>query len=56
MMYDGANLYDNALHQLENISFVYTVSPVISSEALSRIKQCAVSGDINMLKTLLKPL
>lgn len=56
MMYDGANLYDNALHQLENISFDYTVSPVISSEALSRIKQCAVSGDINMLKTLLKPL
>ncbi len=53
---DGVELYEGALHQLENISFSYTVPSLVSSGAMQKIAAAVKSGNINMLKSLLKTL
>ena len=56
MLCDGETLYSDEMHALEGVDFSYTVPAVASSGAVAEIKRAARSGDINLLKSLLKPL
>lgn len=56
MLRDGVTLYSDEMHALEDVDFSYTVPAVASSGAVAEIKKAARSGDINLLKSLLKPL
>lgn len=56
MLCDGETLYSDEMHALEGVDFSYTVPAVVSSGAVTEIKKAARSGDINLLKSLLKPL
>lgn len=56
MLCDGETLYSDEMHALEGVDFSYTVPAVASSGAVDEIKKAARSGDINLLKSLLKPL
>lgn len=56
MLRDGKTLYSDEMHALEGVDFSYTVPAVASSGAVDEIKKAARSGDINLLKSLLKPL
>ena len=56
MLRDGKTLYSDEMHALEGVDFSYTVPAVASSGAVDEIKKAARSGDINLLKRLLKPL
>lgn len=56
MLRDGVTLYSDEMHALEGVDFSYTIPAVASSGAVDEIKKAARSGDINLLKSLLKPL
>ena len=56
MLCDGETLYSDEMHALEGVDFSYTIPAVASSGAVAEIKKAARSGDINLLKSLLKPL
>lgn len=56
MLCDGETLYSDEMHALEGVDFSYTIPAVASSGAVDEIKKAARSGDINLLKSLLKPL
>ena len=56
MLRDGVTLYSDEMHALEGVDFSYTIPAVASSGAVAEIKKAARSGDINLLKSLLKPL
>lgn len=56
MLCDGETLYKDEMHALEGVDFSYTIPAVASSGAVDEIKKAARSGDINLLKSLLKPL
>lgn len=56
MLCDGETLYSDEMHALEGVYFSYTIPAVASSGAVDEIKKAARSGDINLLKSLLKPL
>ena len=56
MLRDGVTLYSDEMHALEGVDFSYTIPAVASSGAVAEIKRAARSGDINLLKSLLKPL
>lgn len=56
MLCDGETLYSDEMHALEGVDFSYTTPAVASSGAVDEIKKAARSGDINLLKSLLKPL
>lgn len=56
MLCDGVTLYSDEMHALEGVDFSYTIPAVASSGAVDEIKKGARSGDINLLKSLLKPL
>ena len=56
MLRDGVTLYSDGMHALEGVDFSYTIPAVASSGAVAEIKKAARSGDINLLKSLLKPL
>lgn len=56
MLRDGVTLYSDEMHALEGVDFSYTIPAVSSSGAVDEIKKAARSGDINLLKSLLKPL
>lgn len=56
MLCDGETLYSDEMHALEGVDFSYTIPAVASSGAVAEIKRAARSGDINLLKSLLKPL
>lgn len=56
MLRDGVTLYSDEMHALEGVDFSYTIPAVASSGAVDEIKRSARSGDINLLKSLLKPL
>lgn len=56
MLCDGETLYSDEMHALEGVDFSYTILAVASSGAVDEIKKAARSGDINLLKSLLKPL
>ena len=56
MLRDGVTLYSDEMHALEGVDFSYTIPAVASSGAVDEIKRAARSGDINLLKSLLKPL
>lgn len=56
MLCDGETLYSDEMHALEGVDFSNTVPAVASSGAVDEIKKAARSGDINLLKSLLKPL
>lgn len=56
MLCDGETLYSDEMHALEGVDFSYTIPAVVSSGAVDEIKKAARSGDINLLKSLLKPL
>lgn len=56
MLRDGKTLYSDEMHALEGVDFSYTIPAVASSGAVDEIKRAARSGDINLLKSLLKPL
>ena len=53
---DGKELYSDNLHLLENLTFDYTVPHIAGADYIARVKNAARTGDINLLKTLLKPL
>lgn len=56
MLHDEQNLYDDEMHALETARFEYGLPAVVSYEAMNKIRSAAQSGDINILKSLLKPL
>lgn len=56
MLRDGATLYSDEMHSLEGVEFEYTVPEIVSASAINEIKKAVRLGDINLLKTLLKPL
>lgn len=56
MLCDGETLYSDEMHALEGVDFSYTIPAVASSGAVAEINKAARSGDINLLKSLLKPL
>ena len=56
MLCDCETLYSDEMHALEGVDFSYTIPAVASSGAVAEIKKAARSGDINLLKSLLKPL
>lgn len=56
MLKSGVSLYDDEMSELENTAYGYTVAPVVSEGAVGQIKSAIRSGDINLLKSLLKPL
>lgn len=56
MLCDGETLYSDEMHALEGVDFSYTIPAVASSGAVVEINKAARSGDINLLKSLLKPL
>ena len=56
MLCDGETLYSDEMHALEGVDFSFTIPAVASSGAVDEIKKAARSGDINLLKSLLKPL
>ena len=56
MFYGELHLYSDEMNALEKVSAEFTVPPIVSEEYISRLKSAASATDINMLKSLLKPL
>lgn len=54
MVCDGIKLYDDEAGVLENITFDYKLTYPISVELKESLSKAVISGDINMLKELLK--
>ena len=56
MFYGELHLYSDEMNALEKVSAEFIVPPIVSEEYISRLKSAASAADINMLKSLLKPL
>ncbi len=56
MLRDGLSLYAGEMHALEGVKADYTVPATVGGEYMERIKSAVADGDINLLKSLLKPL
>ena len=56
MLRDGLMLYSDEMHVLEGAAAVYTLPPMAGGDYIGQVKSAVRSKDINLLKSLLKPL
>ena len=56
MFGEGLSLYDGAMHELESAECEYGLPAVVSGGAVEKIKAAVQAQDINLVKSLLKPL
>ncbi|MCD7728594.1 MAG: hypothetical protein LUI60_01605 [Clostridia bacterium] len=56
LFYDGLNLYDNNLKEMEGLSFEYTVTAQVSKSWRENIEEAIKQKDTDKLKSLLKSL
>ena len=56
MFGEGLSLYDGAMHELESAECEYGLPAVVSVGAVEKIKAAVQAQDINLVKSLLKPL
>lgn len=54
MLADGIDIYDDEMAYMQDISFEYTLNGFVGENYFSEIKRAEKSGDINLLKNLLK--
>lgn len=56
MLKEGMRFYDDEMSALEGVQYGYGLPAVISERAIDDIRAAAAAGNINLLKSLLKPL
>ena len=56
MFYDDVHLYSDEMSSLEGVKAEFTVPPIAGKDYIAELKNVVAAGDINMLKSLLKPL